>query len=166
MSAGFAEKVAAWTREAQRAIEVVFVESTVEVTDFMQIIGISTAYPSGQGGYLPVDTGWLMHSIQVSLSAMPMINPDSYPPEGAQPGAGLHLIKWDSEVTYAEIRSAKIGETIFIGYTAAYSAWQEYASPTIKGFVRKAAQRWPSIVEAVAQKYSSDASSLQLTAHR
>jgi hypothetical protein len=162
----FAASVDQFATKTKTKIERVFTEAAVAVVDNMQTIGISLAYPSGQGGYLPVDTGWLQNSIRVSFVSMPQIDPNSFPPEGAGSGLGLHLIRWNEEITFAEIRAAEIGQTIFVGYTAAYAAYQEYASPSIKGFVRKAAQRWPQIVEQIAARYGSEAPALSLTAHR
>lgn len=145
-SLGFGDAVEKWCAKTTKAMEFVFYESVVDAVKFMQRIGPSTAYPNAQW-HNPVDTGWHQNSITVSYDAMPVIDPNSEPPDWAMPGAGLHLVKWDSEKTFSEIRAAEIGDTLYIGYTAAYSEFLEHRGGRSSLFVGITALKWPDIVE-------------------
>lgn len=150
----FASTVADWREEVQSAAEKVLRESAVEAIQSMQAeFGQSLAYRHAPQIGIPVDTGWHVSSLRASLSAMPSINPNSFPPDALQPGAGLHMLKWDPTPTFATVRSALLGQTIYAGYTAAYSAHLEYRPKGGHAFVRKTVQRWPMIVAAVAQRF-------------
>ena len=151
---GFAATIEGWCNAQIEHAETVFRESIVEIISVMQIIGPSTAYPVGQGGYTPIDTGWHQNSLQVSFTMMPTIDPGSFPPDYLEPGMGLHMLKWDTDATYAKVRMAEFGKPVYVGYTAAYSLYLEFRSAVSSAFVRKAVQRWPAIVEEVSKRYS------------
>jgi hypothetical protein len=100
--------------------------------------------PSGAGGNMRVDTGFLRASIRVSLSEMPQIDPGSKPPADAGPGS----IPYDENVAVLVIAQAQVGQTIYAGYTASYAPYVENRF----GFVRLAAMEWQSIVRDVTQE--------------
>ena len=140
----FSAQINNWTDATSEKITEVFHESSVTVVDRMQKIGPSSSYPTGQGGNMPVDTGWLRASIRASLLIMPTIDKESFPPEGAGPKS----IPYNSDTIDNVIYSANLGETIYIGYTAAYAPNQE----EIRAFTRLAAMMWTSIVNGAVSR--------------
>lgn len=141
-SLDFSSAVRDWTEKTKEDIETVFHMATKEVAATMQKIGPSTGYPGGQGGAMPVMTGHLRSSVEVSLTSLPMVNPESYPPQGTP----LRSIPYDRDALNALIESAKLGDTIYIGYTAAYAGYQD----VIRHFVDFGSMSWPNIVEREA----------------
>lgn len=157
----FAETVASVCRDVLAKAEDTLRESAVDLVTEAQKIGVSTAYPAGQGGFTPVDTGWLRSSLEVSFSSMPQIDSTSYPPHGS--GEGLHEFEWNAAATYDQVRQADLGEPLFIGWTAAYSLEQEYANEATKAFARKAAQKWTGIVAEAARNIMSGGTSTSVS---
>lgn len=137
MANDFAAQVEAWVRESEPLMEGVFHESTQRVTDAMTT-------PRGHGGNMPVDTGYLLHSVQASTSAPPPINP------GSKGNAGQKYT-YDSGPINLVINGAALGQTIFICATASYAAHVNYGTSRQPAalFVEQAVQQWPQIVEQV-----------------
>lgn len=140
----FAAAIEGWVGARKEQVEFVLHESTKEVVEQMQRIGPSSSYPQGEGGAMPVDTGWLRDSIEVSHSQMPQINPESFPPEDAGPKS----IPYDKGRVDAAIEAAKLGGVIYIGYTAAYAGIQD----AYRNFVAFAGIQWMRIVERKVQQ--------------
>jgi hypothetical protein len=142
----FTKQVQGWADATGEKLKQVFHESTIDTLQEMQKIGPSSAFPAGQGGRMPVDTGWLRASIRVVLGGdVPSIDPSSYPPHDA----GENSIPYDQSGNEATIMSAELGTTIAVGYTAAYAELQEYGSGKSppRAFVGVAVIMWPSIVQ-------------------
>lgn len=131
--AGNLGKVAAEFRDREkRKLLAIFRQSAQELAE-------EANTPEANGGRLPVDTGNLMNSQRASTQGMPA--------ESSQPVA-LALV------------SVELGQTVWIGWTAAYAMRQEhgffgedalgrvYAQPG-KGFAHAAAQNWDVIVDRV-----------------
>jgi hypothetical protein len=130
----FSSAVSDWVRQTEQRMTAVFRESTQRIIEQMQM-------------RVPVDTGFARASIRVSTSEMPSILPEfkgqedrAYPYDGA----AIALV----------IAGAEIGETIYVGYTAAYAVALEYghSKQAPAGFVRLAAQNWPQIVAEVSSE--------------
>lgn len=96
--------------------------------------------PEAQGGKMPVKFGFLRNSIAASTSGMP--------------GAG-------SSPPALVLLQVQLGDTVFVGWTAAYAMRQEYGfmdtdslgrtyNQKGKGFLRSAVQQWTSIVSEKA----------------
>lgn len=130
--ANFEAQVAQWVRDTEGALDAVFHESTQRVVDKMQT-------PRGQGGNMPVDTGYLWHSLVASTSTMPQIRPDGKGALGA-------TYSYDSSAVGAVIATAQLGDKIYCGYTAVYAAFVNYKGAL---FVEQAVQQWPAIVKQV-----------------
>lgn len=149
----FDAQVSGWVRETRERMTAVFRESVQRT--------ISEAQAN-----VPVDTGYLRASLRLSLSAMPQIEKDtrikaglteagaafaaaggSTPQRGR--GAGFFQPVGDYVLTIA---SAKLGDTVFAGYTASYSAHVEYGTSFMapRAYVGRAAARWPAIVTRVS----------------
>jgi len=128
----FGSQVRAFTEKAKAMQGVIFRESATKLME-------EANTPEGQGGRMPVDTGFLRNSVAASVEGMPT--------DGAQPPA----------LVFATL---ELGQTVWAGWTAAYamrmehgfygddSLGRKYAQPG-KGFARAAAQRWDFIVAEV-----------------
>jgi hypothetical protein len=134
----FSASVAAWADKVEGAFEVIFKEAAQEVVEEMQ-------KPTGQGGRIRVDTGFLRASLMASTTMMPTIKANANPVEGESYSPDFAQIE-------AVIAGADIGDTLYFGYTASYAAYREYGAngQPPDAFVRIAAQNWPIIVDRKA----------------
>lgn len=98
---------------------------------------------SGGTGNLPVDTGFLRASLRAGIGNV-NFSVRQKPEEGGS-------FAYDDGAIVMVIAKAKLGETISVGYTAAYARAAEYGSRGRPGrrFVGLAAQRFPQIVQQV-----------------
>lgn len=139
----FATEIEAWVRETKERIAAVFHMAAEDLAEKV----VAKA---------PIDTGFLRHSFQASGSQMPVIRADAKPTEGAKYPA-------DAGPINLVISNVPLGETVYLGFVAAYalrieygfvgqdSAGRNYNQPG-RGMVRLAAQNWPWIVaEATAR---------------
>ncbi|WP_165402885.1 hypothetical protein [Pseudoxanthomonas winnipegensis] len=134
MASKFGDQVKALTEKYKLRQEVVFRESAQQV-----LAKANTA--EGQGGRLPVKTGFLRGSVAASKEGMP---------------AGAN----DPALVFSTL---KIGEQVYAGWTAVYAMRMECGfqgtdslgrtyDQAGKGFLRAAVQNWDFIVaEAVTQ---------------
>lgn len=134
----FSASVATWADKVEGAFEVIFKEAAQEVVEEMQ-------KPTGQGGRIRVDTGFLRASLMASTTMMPTIKANANPVEGESYTPDFAQIE-------AVIAGADIGDTLYFGYTASYAAYREYGAngQPPDAFVRIAAQNWPIIVDRKA----------------
>lgn len=139
-SLSFSAQVQAWIDKVPEAVEAVFKESTQDVVSVMQT-------PTSSGGRMRVVSGFLRASLMASTSSMPNIDPAARPVEG-------QTYSYDFGQIEAVIASAKLGQTIFAGYTAAYAGFREYGArgQPPDAFVRTAVQGWQDIVNRNAEK--------------
>lgn len=149
----FAAAIDNWVRETDQRLEAVFKESTQRVIEEVR-------KPVAKGGHMPVDTGFLRNSLVASTDGPTSISSESKPdPDAAYDKAGDVLPGPVSLI----IAGARIGQTIWACFTAAYAARLEYGfagqdklgrtySQDGYGFVRLTAQRWQRIVEDVAKE--------------
>ena len=109
---------------------------------------------SGGGGRLPVDTGFLRASLQVSIG-------ETIPALVETPKEGS--FSWDSGDVTLALEGAELSDTVIAVYTAAYARRIEYGfkgkdslgreySQAGTRFVALAAQRWPQVVEQECAK--------------
>ena len=139
----FSAAVAKWVDKVHGATEAVFKQSAQAVVAEMQT-------PVSEGGRMRVDTGFLRASLMASTSSMPGIVKGKGPEAGKTYEADFGQIE-------AVIAGSEAGDTIYFGYTAAYAAAREYGAngQPADGFVRLAAQRWPTIVDRTAKELRS-----------
>jgi hypothetical protein len=137
----FDAQISDWVKQTQQRIDAVFRESAQRVIEDMQT-------PVGAGGNMPVDTGFLRASLQVSTQ-LPT-------PRGGAPEEGK-TYAYDAGPVALVIAGAHIGQTIYAVFGAAYSSAVEYGSRGREGrhFVGLAAQRWPMTVTAVCRDLQS-----------
>lgn len=143
--ASFSADVDAWVRKTKIRQRAVVRESAQRVVSEM-------LKPRGAGGRMPIDTGFLRASARASRSAMPTID------SGATPASGQTYAARDSDITL-EIARMDVGDVLYVGFTAAYAAAQEYGARgrTPAAFVRGASEQWQSIVAQVAVEARSRA---------
>lgn len=128
MAQTFAATISDWVRETEGAAEAVFKQSVQEVLSDAQT-------PVGAGGSMPVDTGFLRGSLTAGVNVEP----------------GDVTSVRDGGAYALEIAPAILGDTIKARWTAEYATFVEYGAQgrEPRGFVRKAAQKWPQIVAGV-----------------
>lgn len=166
MASNFAAQLESWVAENSDLAEGVFHAATQRVVEIMQTPGPSKASiakqvetggglgkngrkskkafgpvkPPNLGGRLPVDTGFLWHSFQMSTTGLPPLREN---PSG------------DGSYTYtpgpinAVITNAELGQTLYGGYGAKYAARVNFEYGYM--FVDMALQQWPQIVDQVVQ---------------
>ncbi|MGX1096518.1 HK97 gp10 family phage protein [Amorphus sp. MBR-141] len=155
MATSFAASVADWVHETEGALEAIWRESANEMIKELDVT-------KEQGGNVPIVTGFLRASLLASTSMMPEINPAAKPPKGAGEGS----FGSNASNIEAVIAGAEFGQTLFVGYTAAYAARMEfgftgsdalgrYYSQPGNLFVTRAVQRWPAVVNRVSQRLSA-----------
>ncbi len=137
--ADFAATVDAWCTESADKLEKIWKESARE---------LGSVASNG----VPVDIGFARASFQASTDSMPMIDPSKTNKEKRP--ATLNF----GEIS-AVIASATFGQTIYLGWTAAYILPLEYghSKQAPQGFARLAAAQWPSIVSGVVGEAKSRA---------
>lgn len=102
----------------------------------------NTNYNSG--GKTPVDTGFLINSIKAAIDTLPA-------GQNKKP-VGFRAADWDEGAVLAVINSMKLGDVLFIGWTAEYAPYMENRFM----FARSAAQQWPEIVDKSVVKVKYD----------
>lgn len=131
----FSATVAAFAEKIPGAVEAVFKEAVHDVSEEM-------LKPTGAGGRMRVDTGFLRASALASTTAMPTINRNSGPVEGSS-------YPFDFGQIEAVILGADVNDTIYVGFTAGYAVYREFGAngQAPDAFVRGAAQQWQGIVD-------------------
>lgn len=125
----FTIKVEKWVAKSERRALAVFKESTQRVLE-------QASVPTAKGGRMRVDTGFLRDSLDSSLSGMPV------GPSRREEG---HPPKDDADDAIAR---AKMGDTIYAGWTAEYARPRE----AYDGFAEAAAQDWDKIVRETVRE--------------
>lgn len=146
----FTSQIASWVDKVQGAAEAVFKESAQAIVEEMQRPGPSKSNPAGEGGHMRIDTGFLRNSLMASTASMPAIVPGNGP-------APNTTYNFDFGEIEAVIAGSELGDTLYFGYTAGYAAHREYGAngQPGDGFVRLAAQLWPSTVDRVTAELKS-----------
>lgn len=141
-SVNFAAQVDAWTKQTNDRMTRVFRGSAQEVIGEMQ-------KPVGAGGNMPVDTGFLRASLQVTLDG-------PVPASRENPGGSFN---YNPSPASLVIAGAEIGATITASYGAAYAGHVEYGANgrAPRGFVRSAAAQWQAIVNRVVAQAKTNA---------
>lgn len=134
---GFADAVKAWSKKTEAQMEEAFQESCKMLAERLV-------------SHTPKVTGFLGHSLDASLNAMPTIRPDMRPPAGASTGSYASPLP----SLNAKIEGARLGDTVHIGFQAAYAEVAEYGdgarSPS--AMVRLTRQAWPEIQKAAVRR--------------
>ena len=110
----------------KRRMRAIFQQSAQELFEEAQ-----TTIPNG--GRLPIDLGFLRASFSASLNGAP---------QGPSRNPGKASFTYDGAQVSTTINGAKLGDTIWAGWSAEYAIYMEARY----GFFRGAAQNWPLIV--------------------
>ncbi|MEY9719764.1 hypothetical protein ABIA22_002254 [Sinorhizobium fredii] len=140
----FAAQVSDWVLQEKERETAVFRESA-------QMVEAEAKKAVGNGGRMPVVTGNLRRSLMASTTSMPTVIRDkaTYSDRSGE----ISLV----------IGGAEIGDTIYLGFQAAYALRMEYGyvgtdslgrtyNQKGYGFVEATAQRWPQIVKEAEAK--------------
>lgn len=156
----FSAQVGEWATKTKARMIYVFRASAQEVISKMQTVGPSVKNPGGgDGGNMPVDTGFLRASLISTL------NDPSTEVKFKEDSVKTYV--WDEGQVQLIIAAAQIGDTIYAVYTANYARRMEYGfqgqdslgreyNQEGYGFVRLAAQGWQGIVEEVVRRAQSE----------
>lgn len=127
----FKTQVTEWVRASDSRMLAVARESLQRVVALMQ-------------SRIPVDTGFARASVRASLTSMPQVNTSATRDEKL-------TYSYDSSAVVAVIARAKLGETVFVGWTANYVEDLELGKSrqAPSGFIRVSAMEWPRIVHEV-----------------
>jgi hypothetical protein len=128
----FAASIDDWVKQTEQRMTAVFRESTKRVASI-----------ANNG--VPIDTGFAKDSIQASTESMPQINPNKKGEKGQTYSTNAF-----GQVVLV-INGATLGQTIYVGWTAAYMLPLEFghSKQAPSGFVRLAAAQWQHTVDQV-----------------
>lgn len=93
--------------------------------------------PTGKGGRMRVDTGFLRASGQASLNEIPK-GPSRKPDTATKDS-----IEWEQQDATLTIAEAKLGDDIYFGWTANYAKYREAKD----AFLALATQKWQAYVD-------------------
>lgn len=142
MADDFASSVSAWVAKTKARTEAVFKESAQRVLEVAQT-------PVGQGGNIPVDTGFMRASLMATLGD-PGFSVTFNPQNG-------QTYQYDGGQIALTINNAKLGDTISAVYTASYAIHVHYGTSKMppRPWVTLAAQQWQRIVSEVCAEAQS-----------
>lgn len=137
----FTAQVSAFVARSKGRLDAVVRESVQRLVEDMQI-------PVGAGGNMPVDTGYLRSSLQIT-DTPPMVR-------AGAPGAGQSY-SYNEAAISLQIAGMPTGKVTYLSYGASYAAAVEFGARGRPGraFARLAAQKWPSIVVSVCNDLHS-----------
>lgn len=135
MASKFGDQVKAFAEKAKQRQLAIFRESAQAVME-------DASTPEGEGGKMPVATGFLRNSAVASTAG---------PPDGA--GGDPSLV----------FSGVELGQSVWAGWTASYALRMEHGfygedslgrvyAQSGKGFMRSAAQNWAFTVDRVAKE--------------
>lgn len=131
----FTATVEAWAAESAERMSAIAKASIQDVID-------DASKAKGKGGNMPIDTGFLRASGQISFNGMPT-GPTRPEPAQANYSDGSAV----GNVT-VQLAKFKLGQTVFFGWTANYAVIQEAKN----AFLRLAVQNWKYIVASNVTK--------------
>lgn len=131
-----------FVKETNERLEAVLKLSLTDVVE-------NALQPTARGGRMRVDTGFLRNSVAGSKGGWPSGEGDRQTDERFAYDDGNKPVP--ASVTEA-IATLKIGETIYIGWTARYAAKRELYD----GFLEGALQHWPRIVAFNTKKVKDE----------
>ena len=139
--------ISKWTDKAKRNTAMVMRSSVQKLaSDIMADVG------PGEG-QTPIDTGNLRNSLSVSTNAMPPVRDGEF----SDPGGSIALA----------INGAEIGDTIYLGFQAAYARRLNYGftgedklgrnyNQSGRFFVENKANKWQQYVDKAAKERGGD----------
>jgi hypothetical protein len=146
----FSQQVNAWVRASKERMLAVRNQAIEELVEEIQT-------PVAKGGRMPVATGYLRSSFVAALGRAPL-QATSRPTVVGKAGlakAGLpRFAAPDAGALTLVLLSAKLTDTVTVGWTANYAAHVEFGAQgrPARRFASLGIQRWPQIVESVAAR--------------
>lgn len=126
--------VTAFVAETTKRMQALALQATTELIEEVQT-------PKAKGGRMPVDTGFLRASGQLSLSGLP-----------SGPTIGEKDKKYATkDLGIVELAGFTLGQTIFFGWTANYAKYRE----AYDGFLISGIQNWQTIVDRVCKQIAA-----------
>lgn len=127
----FVTQMDAWARKSEARMLAIWKESTQRAVSIMQ-------------SRIPVDTGFARASLRASTEEMPKIDDRASKPKSGS-------FSYDPLNITLVIAGAKLGDIIYLGYTANYVEYLErgHSKQAPAGFIRVTALEWPRIVSEV-----------------
>lgn len=143
MAGTFRDQVASFERKAKARALTVFHQSTADTAEIANT-------PEARGGKLPVVTSFLRNSQRGKVGGLPSGPSNSDESAPVEPVA-------------LSVLEANLGDTFYVGWTAAYARRLEYGfngsdstgrvyNQAGKGFLRAAVQLWPATVARAVAK--------------
>lgn len=125
-------KVEQFIKKSERRTEAIIKQSVQDLIEQVQL-------PTGKGGRMRIDTGFLRASGQASLTGMPTgpSRPTNAEPNFYDDGSEV------PDTVILTIARFKIGGRIWFGWTANYAKYREAHD----AFLRLGVQNWQSIVD-------------------
>lgn len=145
MARSFHKSVDDWVGKVNSRTKAVVRSSINQLADHANKAGPSAARGgvNSKGGKLPVDTAFLRSSFVSAIGQMPS--------GASKPSPGASDYDWDTNALVLTLARVKPGDVVFLGWTANYARAMEDRY----GFMRSAAAKWPSIVEAKVREARS-----------
>jgi hypothetical protein len=136
--ADFGAQIDAWVQKSEARMLAVFKQSAQELSSLMQ-------------SRIPVDTGFARASHRASLTELPKVQPKTVKDA---PGT---TYPYDQTAVSAVIAKAKLGDKIFLGWTADYVEQLErgHSQQAPSGFIRLSVLEWPRIIKDVTERAKS-----------
>lgn len=143
MANTFAAQVGAWCEKVPEALEAVFKESCQELVRQLDEQLVTMVYDQPETPSYR-RTGFLRASLVASTEAMPQLIRDN-------PGVSVNADYGDVMLV---IEGVELGQTVFLGMTAKYSAFVHFGANgrPPRPWVTLVAQRWPQIVSEQSAK--------------
>ncbi|WP_029581941.1 hypothetical protein [Bradyrhizobium sp. URHD0069] len=132
----FVSAVDDWVKSTEQRMTAVWKESTQRLN--------SVVVANLSGGVVNVQTGFLRASERASTEAMPTIDPTAQPKDEQS-------YSFDEGQITTVIASATLGQTIYLGWTAAYAGHVNWGTANMapRRYVDLAAEQWQVIVNGV-----------------
>lgn len=92
-----------------------------------------------KGGFMRIDTGFLVNSGQASIGTLPV---------GESKNPGVQLPEWNPQSIAAALLQWDLNSPFYFGWVANYARARENKD----GFMRRAAQNWPQHVNKAVAK--------------
>lgn len=133
----FSATVEGFVTETQKRMRALAMQATQELIEEVQT-------PTGKGGKMRVDTGFLRASGQMSLTGMPS-GPVRGKARDKDDKSQDPLYGWNNANAIADFANFTLGQTIYFGWTANYAKYRE----AYDGFLISGIQNWQTIVNRV-----------------
>lgn len=132
----FGRRVLGFTRKVYSKRDAVFREAFLTLADHMQ-------------ARCPKDTHFLMSSLEASTVGTPEMNrPNPFP------SAPKGYFSWDRSQVVGVVQNARVGQKIYLGYTAEYAGFVHdgHGSSQSEPWVALVSQMWVQIVNEAAAR--------------